>query len=138
MVVLGGSRWPLQTARLLSTHYSYYYYHHYYYYYYYHHYHYYQDFSDSGPFLFGSGFAKKAKERAEEVEYLRKASTITRKTGNYAAKKRFFRGDHSQGDSGHGGGFNTRTNYGLNQQFQNKYRKNSQLKNGTNRGAKDQ
>lgn len=99
-----------------------------------------EDFSDAAPYLFSSGFAKKAKERAEEVECLRKASLEARKTGHYAAKKRFFHGDYSRGDFGQGSGYNNwSSNYSYNHRnWQSQYKKPPLPKNGTHRGEKEQ
>jgi len=61
-----------------------------------------EDFSRAAPFLFGSGFEKKAKERTEAVRCLRKA-TFAPKKGEPSSRK-FFRGARFQEKSGYGSG----------------------------------
>ena len=54
------------------------------------------------PFLFGPGFEKKANERSETVEFLRKAASSW-KNGN--GKPRYFWSSHSQWGTGRGSGY---------------------------------
>lgn len=62
-----------------------------------------EDFSKAQPFLFGKGFELKAKERAEALQCLRKASSTT----HSGQQKKFFRKDcsHQYGGSGSGNGY---------------------------------
>ena len=63
-----------------------------------------EDFSGAAPFLFGSGFEKKAMERTEAVKCLRKATNYAPKKGDHSSTKRFFRGARSQWRGGRGSG----------------------------------
>ena len=64
-----------------------------------------EDFSKAAPFLFGSGFEKKAKERAEALECLRKASNPSTQKSGQPPRKQFFRGSRSQQTGGSGSGY---------------------------------
>ena len=75
-----------------------------------------EDFSQAPPFLFGPGFEKKAKERSEALECLRKAAAKPNTHGQAssssyhgsAPRKRFFRGacSHGRFQGGSGSGNN--------------------------------
>ena len=58
-----------------------------------------EDFSKAAPFLFGSGFVKKAKERTEAVRCLQKAAFAPKK-GEPSSQK-YFRGARFQEKSGY-------------------------------------
>ena len=69
-----------------------------------------EDFSQAQPFLFGKGFEKTAKERAEALECLRKATTKDKKI-SFPSKTRPFRDTHPQRNGGYGGGGYQRNQY---------------------------
>ena len=73
-----------------------------------------EDFSQTQPLLFGKGFEKKAKERAEALECLRKASIKERKNSIYSTSnsKCFLRGSRPQQNGGYrGGNYHRQTNW---------------------------
>ncbi len=76
-----------------------------------------EDFSDSQPLLFGKSFEKKAKERAEALECLRKATNKDKSQNRsssfpQSSSKRFFRGNRPQQYGGNGGGnYHRQTNW---------------------------
>ena len=73
-----------------------------------------EDFSKAAPFLFGSGFEKKAKERSEAVSCLRKAASAPKK--EEGSSKKFFQGARSQWRGGRGSGsYNHRSDYRFHQ-----------------------
>ena len=64
-----------------------------------------EDYSDAQPFLFGKGFEQKAKERAEALKCLRRATTQ-----KPSQPKKFFRTDRPRQYGGSGGGNSSRQN----------------------------
>ena len=87
-----------------------------------------EDFSESQPYLFGRGFEKKAKQRTEALECLRRATSKEQRSSGSSSfrTKRFFQGNRPQQNGGNGGGnYNRQQNY----QYQNYQYQNYQYQN---------
>lgn len=79
------------------------------------------DFTDAQPYLFGKGFERKAKERTEALDCLRKAKAkdqrgSDQRHNSYPGKK-FFQGNRSHQNGGNGSGNFHRRNQNAERSF---------------------